>query len=147
LEVIDLTRGEIRRYNISLNTQLSADLPLIRGDRIQLQQVIVNLFLNAVDALSGLTPADLGVSSEKDGSDGVLVSVLDSGRGFEKGDLDRLFEAYYTTKPDGMGMGLAISRSIISPHGGRLWARANTPRGAVFQFTLPRGEDSPSPES
>jgi signal transduction histidine kinase len=147
LEVIDLTRGEIRRHNISLNTQLSADLPLIRGDRIQLQQVIVNLFLNAVDALSGLTPTDLGVSSEKDGSDGVLVSVLDSGRGFEKGDLDRLFEAYYTTKPDGMGMGLAISRSIISAHGGRLWARANTPRGAVFQFTLPRGEDTPSRES
>jgi len=147
VEVIDLTRSEIDRHDISLTTRLSTDLRVIRGDRIQLQQVLVNLIMNAVESLSGLTPADLVVKSGKDGPDGVLVSVLDSGRGFEKGNLDRLFEAYYTTKPKGMGMGLAISRSIISAHGGRLWATANTPRGAVFQFTLPRGEDSPSRES
>ncbi len=147
LEVIDLTRSEIDRHGISLITRLSTDPPVIRGDRIQLQQVLVNLIMNAVEALSGLLPADLVVTSGKDGPHGVLASVLDSGKGFEKGNLDRLFEAHYTTKPNGMGMGLAISRSIISAHGGRLWATANTPRGAVFQFTLPRGEDSPSRES
>lgn len=147
LEAIDLTRSEIDRHGISLIAQLSTDLPLIRGDRIQLQQVLVNLIMNAVEALSGLVPAELVISSGKEDPDGVLVSVLDSGKGFEKENLDRLFEAYYTTKPNGMGMGLAISRSIISAHGGRLWATANSPRGAAFQFTLPRGEDSSSRES
>src|SRR5262249_23643714 len=105
-----------------------------------------NLIINAVEAIRGLTPAELEVRSGKDGSDRVLVSVLDSGRGLEEGNLDRMFEAFYTTKPNGMGMGLAISRSIISVHGGRLWATANAPRGAVFQFTLPRGGDSPNGE-
>jgi len=90
--------------------------------------------------MSGLRPADLVVSTGKDGSGSVLVSVEDSGRGLGEGNLDRLFEPFYTTKPDGMGMGLAISRVIITAHGGRLWATANKSRGSVFQFTLPPGE-------
>ncbi len=137
LEVIELTRGEVLRNHVSLKTRLSTDLPLIWADRIQLQQVILNLIINAVESMSGLIPADLVVSSGKDGSDGVRVSVLDWGEGLMEGTLDRLFEAFYTTKPNGMGMGLAISRSIISDHGGRLWAKPNVPRGAIFQFTLP----------
>jgi len=121
-----------------LTTQFSNDLPLIHGDKIQLQQVTLNLITNAVEAMNGLAPAELMISSAKHGSDGVLVSVADSGRGLGEGNVEQLFEAFYTTKADGMGMGLAISRSIISGHGCRIWATTNTPRGAVFQFTLPR---------
>ncbi len=137
LEVIELTRGEVLRHRVSLKTRLETDLPLIWGDRIQLQQVVLNLIINAVEAMNGLIPADLVVSSGTDGSDSVRVSVLDWGEGLMEGTLDRLFEAFYTTKSNGMGMGLAISRSIISDHGGRLWATPNVPRGAIFQFTLP----------
>jgi signal transduction histidine kinase len=108
--------------------------------------VILNLILNAVEAMRGLTPAELLISSSKDGANGVCISVGDSGRGLGEGNPDRLFEAFYSSKPDGMGMGLAISRSIIVAHGGRLWATASAPRGAVFQFTLPRGEGSPGRE-
>ncbi len=147
LEVIELTRSEVLRHNVSLKTRLSTDLPLIWGDRIQLQQVILNLIINALEAMGGLTPAELVVSSQKDGSDSVRVSVLDWGEGLAEGTRDRMFEAFYTTKPNGMGMGLAISRSIISDHGGELWATPNEPRGAVFQFTLPRDGDSPSREA
>jgi len=136
-EVIELTRSEIQRHDISLETRLSTDLPLIRGDRIQLQQVILNLMINAMQSMSGLTPAELTVKSGKDVTNGVVVSVVDSGRGLQEANVDRLFEPFYTTKPDGMGMGLAICRSIISDHKGRLWATPNMPRGAVFQFALP----------
>jgi C4-dicarboxylate-specific signal transduction histidine kinase len=146
LEVIDLTRSEVVRHEIALKTRLTTDLPLVRGDRIQLQQVILNLIINAVEAMRGLTPAELLISSSKDGANGVCISVGDSGRGLGEGNPDRLFEAFYSSKPDGMGMGLAISRSIIVAHGGRLWATASAPRGAVFQFTLPRGEGSPGRE-
>src|SRR5262249_2484055 len=135
-EVIGLTRSEIQRHDISLVTHLSTDLPLIRGDRIQLQQVILNLMVNAMEAMSGLTPAELTVKSGNDGTNGVVVSVVDAGRGLQEANLDRLFEPFYTTKPNGMGMGLAICRSIISAHQGKLWATPNVPRGAVFQFTL-----------
>jgi len=136
-EVIELTRSEIQRHDISLETRLSTDLPLIRGDRIQLQQVILNLMINAMQSMSGLTPAELTVKSGKDVTNRVVVSVVDSGRGLQEANVDRLFEPFYTTKPDGMGMGLAICRSIISDHKGRLWATPNMPRGAVFQFALP----------
>ena len=117
------------------------DVPLILGDRIQLQQVILNLIINAVEAMSGVgeNPRDLLVGSEKDESQGVLVAVRDSGPGLDPESLDHLFTPFYTTKPQGMGMGLAISRSIIEAHGGSLWATANDGRGAAFQFTLPTG--------
>ena len=138
LEVIALARGEAQKNRVSLQTQLSSDLPLILGDRIQLQQVILNLIINAIEAMSGTgeNPGELLVSSEKDESQGVLVAVRDSGPGFDPKSLDHLFSAFYTTKPQGMGMGLAISRSIIEAHGGRLWATANEGSGATFQFTL-----------
>jgi PAS domain S-box-containing protein len=139
-EVIALARSEIQKNRVSLQTQLSSDLPLILGDRIQLQQVILNLIINAIEAMSGggENLRELLVGSEKDEPQGVLVAVRDSGPGLDPESLNHVFTAFYTTKPQGMGMGLAISRSIIEAHGGRLWATANEGRGAVFQFTLPR---------
>src|SRR5882672_6845024 len=138
-EVIALIRGEIQRNRISLRTKLSTDVPLVSGDRIQLQQVILNLILNAMEAMSDVSPQprELSVSSAKDGPNGALVSVRDSGTGLDGTVLDRLFEAFYTTKAHGMGIGLAVSRTIIQAHGGRLWAAPNVPQGAIFQFTLP----------
>ena len=116
---------------------------LILGDRIQLQQVLLNLIINAIEAMNEVSdaPRELLIASAKDDSQGVLVAVRDSGPGLDLGGLDRLFHAFYTTKPQGMGMGLAISRSLVEAHGGRLWATANVPHGAVFQFTLPIGAD------
>jgi signal transduction histidine kinase len=142
-EVIALAHSEIQRNRVSIQTQLSNDLPPILGDRIQLQQVILNLIINAIEAMSGGAdnPRELLVGSKKDESQGVLVAVRDSGPGLDPESLNHIFTAFYTTKSQGMGMGLAISRSIIEAHGGRLWATANEGRGAVFQFTLPtRGE-------
>ena len=138
-EVITLARGEIERNHASLQTQLSSDVPLILGDRIQLEQVILNLIINAVEAMGGTNdgPRELLIGSRKSESKGVTVSVEDSGPGLNPESLGHLFTAFYTTKPKGMGMGLAISRSIIEAHGGRLWATANDERGATFQFTLP----------
>jgi PAS domain S-box-containing protein len=139
LEVTALARSEVQGNRVSLETQLADDVPLILGDRIQLQQVILNLIINAIEAMSGVNegPRELLVGSGKDESRGVLVTVRDSGPGLDPESLDHLFTAFFTTKPQGMGMGLAISRSIIEAHGGRLWATLNAPRGAVFQFTLP----------
>jgi len=138
-EVIALIRGEIQGNRISLRTKLSTDVPLVLGDRIQLQQVILNLILNAMEAMSDVSPQprELSVSSAKDGPNGALVSVRDSGTGLDGTVMDRLFEAFYTTKAHGMGIGLAVSRTIIQAHGGRLWAAPNVPQGAIFQFTLP----------
>jgi PAS domain S-box-containing protein len=158
-EVVILAQSEVQRNRVSLQTKLANDLPLILGDRIQLQQVILNLLMNAIEAMSGVAegPRELGVSSEavteipgkpkeeryedRALADAewteVLITVRDSGPGLDPQRLNRLFDAFYTTKPQGLGMGLAISRSIIEGHGGRLWAKANAPRGAVFQFTLP----------
>jgi PAS domain S-box-containing protein len=142
LEVIALARSEVHRNRVSTQTQLSSDLPLILGDRIQLQQVILNLIINAIEAMSEISegPRELQVVSRKDESQGVLVTVRDSGPGLDPESLDHLFTAFYTTKPQGMGMGLAISRSIIEAHGGRLWAVPNDGPGATFQFTLPKYE-------
>jgi PAS domain S-box-containing protein len=143
LEVIALARSEVQGNRIALKTQLSDELPLVLGDRIQLQQVILNLVMNGIEAMSAVTDRsrDLLIRSCPYESDKVLVAVQDSGTGLETESLDRLFTAFFTTKPQGMGMGLAISRSIIEAHGGRLWATLNAPRGALFQFTLPHGGD------
>ena len=143
LDVIALTRSEVHRNRVALQTPLLSDLPPISGDRIQLQQVILNLIINAIEAMSGVSegPREMLVGSGKDHSDGVLVAVRDSGPGLDAEGLAHLFDAFYTTKPGGLGMGLAISRSIIEAHGGRLWATPNVPRGAVFQFTLPTDRD------
>jgi len=117
------------------------DLPLILGDRIQLQQVILNLIINAIEVMSGVNegPRELLVGSGKDESQRVLVAVRDSGPGLDPESVNDIFAAFYTTKPQGMGMGLAISRSIVEAHCGRLWATANPDKGATFQFTLPTG--------
>jgi PAS domain S-box-containing protein len=138
LEVVALARSEIQKNHVSLQTQLSDDVPLIFGDRIQLQQVILNLIINAIEAMSGAgeNPRELVVGSGKDESQGVLVAVRDSGPGLDPESLSHIFTPFYTTKSQGMGMGLAISRSIIEAHGGQLWATANEGGGAAFQFTL-----------
>ncbi|TML56954.1 MAG: PAS domain S-box protein [Actinobacteria bacterium] len=143
LEVVALARSEVQSNGVSLRARLAEDLPLILGDRIQLQQVLLNLIINAIEAMNEVSdaPRELFITSAKDDSQGMLVAVRDSGPGLDPGGLDRLFHAFYTTKPQGMGMGLAISRSIVEAHGGRLWATANVPRGAVFQFTLPIDAD------
>jgi PAS domain S-box-containing protein len=140
LEVVALTRSELRRNRTSLQTQLADGLPLVLGDRIQLQQVMLNLILNAAEAMSGSSEAarELLIRTEQDGPGDVLVAVQDSGPGLKPESLDRLFDAFYTTKPDGLGMGLSICRSIIEAHGGRVWAATNVPQGAVLQFTLPQ---------
>jgi PAS domain S-box-containing protein len=140
LEVIALTRSELRSSGTSLQAQLADDLPLILGDRIQLQQVMLNLIFNAVEAMSGSRDGsrELLIRTEQDGLAGVLVAVQDSGPGLKPESVDHLFDAFYTTKPDGMGMGLSICRSIVEAHGGRMWATANVPQGSVFRFNLPR---------
>jgi signal transduction histidine kinase len=145
-ELIELTRGEAVKSGVSVRTQLADGLPLIHGDRVQLQQVILNLIINAVEAMSGVSEGarDLLISTVKAEPGGVLVAVKDSGPGLAPASLERLFEAFYTTKPDGLGMGLSICRSIIDAHGGRLWASANVRQGAIFQFLLPAHPDSAS---
>jgi PAS domain S-box-containing protein len=142
-EVIALANSEIHRNGIALETQLSDDVPTISADRIQLQQVLLNLIMNAVEAMSGSGDDQraLLIRSVADTARGVLIAVQDSGPGIDPASLDHLFDAFYTTKADGLGMGLAISRSLIEAHGGRLWATGNSPRGAIFQFTLPIGAE------
>jgi PAS domain S-box-containing protein len=138
-EVIALTRSEAAKTGVSVKTDLADGLPLIYGDRVQLQQVILNLIINAIEAMSGVgeTPRGMLISTGQAEPGGVLVAVRDSGPGLDPASLEHLFNAFYTTKSGGMGMGLAICRSIIEAHEGQLWASANEPRGAVFQFTLP----------
>jgi C4-dicarboxylate-specific signal transduction histidine kinase len=137
-EVIVLGRSAVVKNGVSVQTRLSEGLFPIHGDRVQLQQVVLNLLLNAVEAMGSVEakPRDLLISTERNGT-GVLVAVRDSGPGIDSSYVERVFDAFYTTKSSGMGMGLSICRSIIEAHGGRLWAEANEPRGAVFQFTLP----------
>jgi signal transduction histidine kinase len=138
LEVIALTRGELMKNGVSVQTQLAEGLPLIQGDRVQLQQVILNLILNAVQAMRGVAERlrELLISTEQEASGAVLVKVRDSGPGFSPESFDRLFDAFYTTKPEGMGMGLSICRSIVDAHGGRIWASLTAGVGAVVQFSL-----------
>jgi PAS domain S-box-containing protein len=138
-EVIELTQTEAVRNGVSVRTAFTEHLPDIVGDRVELQQVAVNLILNAIEAMSGTAPGerDLLIRTEKADDDGVLVAVVDSGPGLPPARFERLFEPFYTTKAGGLGIGLSICRSIIETHGGRLWATANAPRGAAFQFTVP----------
>jgi signal transduction histidine kinase len=122
-----------------MHTQFVEGLPHVQGDRVQLQQVILNLMMNAVEAMIGVRegPRELLISTEKVEPDDVVVAVRDSGPGLAPESLGRVFEAFYTTKPSGLEVGLSICRSIIEAHGGQLWATANVPRGALFQFTVP----------
>ena len=145
-EVIELTHGEALKNGVSVQTQLTDGLPFIAGDRVQLEQVILNLIINAIEAMSGMNEGarDLLIGAVTAGSDGVLVTVRDSGPGLAPEARERLFDAFYTTKSSGLGLGLSICRSIIEAHGGRLWASANSPRGAIFQFTLPAHPDDSS---
>ena len=138
-EVIDLTRGEFVKNGVSVRMQLAEDLPPVEGDRVGLQQVMLNLIVNAVEAMNAVDegPREMTISTGKDKSGGVLISVRDTGPGVAVGNIERIFEPFYTLKAGGMGMGLSICRSIVEAHGGRLWASSNVPRGAVFQFTVP----------
>jgi len=142
-EVFTLAQSEARRNRVFLKQQLTEDLPLVHGDRVQLQQVILNLIINGLEAIAKNKdgPRELSVTSSTAESGDLLVAVRDSGEGLDAANLDHVFDAFFTTKPDGMGMGLAISRTIIESHGGRLWATSNLPRGAVFQFTIPAGDE------
>jgi PAS domain S-box-containing protein len=137
-EVIEITGREAVKNGVSVQTELADGLPLILGDRVELQQVILNLVVNALEAMSDVSEGsrELLITTGQAESSGVVVAVKDSGPGLDPKSRDRLFEVFYTTKPDGMGMGLAICRSIVEAHGGRLWASANEPRGTVFEFTL-----------
>jgi C4-dicarboxylate-specific signal transduction histidine kinase len=138
-EVIVLIGAEFRRRGVRVDTSLSSDLVSVVGDRVQLQQVVLNLIMNGIEAMAHPMNGQprLQISSTNDESGGVLVAIADSGPGLDLTRADRIFEAFFTTKPEGMGMGLSICRSIIDAHGGRLWASPNLPNGAVFQFTLP----------
>jgi signal transduction histidine kinase len=138
-ETIPLVQRELVSHRVSLRTELAPVLTMILGDRVQLQQVIINLVMNGIEAMQSVTdrPRELVIRSRQDETQQVLVSVTDCGVGISAENADRLFNAFFTTKSSGMGMGLSICRSIMEAHGGRLWATANVPHGATFQFTLP----------
>jgi len=139
LEVTALTRSEAVKTGVTVGTQLAGELPRIQCDRVQLQQVMLNLIVNAIQSMSGVEDGnrELHISTVSIEPEGVCVAVRDTGHGLRPESLPHLFEPFYTTKPDGMGMGLSICRSIIEAHGGRLWATRCEPRGALFQFTIP----------
>jgi PAS domain S-box-containing protein len=143
-EVIVLARGEISKNRVSLQSRMTQGPFPVEGDRVQVQQVLLNLVLNAVEAMDAVKAAvrELSISTKQTHAKEVLIAVRDSGPGIDPDNLERIFEAFYTTKSGGVGIGLAICRSVIEAHGGRLWAEANKPRGAVFQFTLPRNGNS-----
>src|ERR1039458_5602827 len=136
--MIGLLRSEAARYSISMRTELSEDLPLIMGDRVQLQQVTMNLIINSIDAMKDVDGTrEIAITSQRAENEQLQVSVSDTGIGLPSQRADQIFNAFFTTKPHGTGMGLRISRSIVESHGGRLWAAHNSPRGACFAFTLP----------
>src|SRR3984957_7235880 len=137
-EMIVLLHGEITRYNILVGTDLTADIPQVTADRVQLQQVLMNLMINGIEAMKDADRTrELAIKSRRADTDQVLVSVNDTGIGLPRKQMEKIFNAFFTTKPHGTGMGLRISRSIIESHGGKLWAADNSPRGASFNFTLP----------
>ena len=140
-EVVGLVQSEIQKSGVTLQMELADDLPQILGNRVQLQQVILNLVMNGIEAMDTVTdrPREILIRSCEHESDQLLIAVQDSGVGIDSQNLEKIFDAFYTTKPQGMGMGLAISRSIVENHGGRLWAVPNDSPGATFQFTLDVG--------
>jgi C4-dicarboxylate-specific signal transduction histidine kinase len=142
-EVLVLVQRELISHQVSLRTEFAPALSMILGDRVQLQQLIINLVMNGIEAMHSVTdrPRELVIRSRQDDTHRVLVSVMDCGVGISGENADQLFNAFFTTKPTGMGMGLSICRSIMEAHGGRLWATANVPYGATFQFTLPVNAD------
>jgi len=148
-EVLMLTRGELTQHNVVLQTDLSTGDQAVFGDRVQLQQVMLNLVMNGIEAMIAVRerPKVLTISSEPADAGGVLVAIKDTGAGIDPTTADRIFESLFTTKPNGMGMGLSICRSIIEAHGGGCWVSPNTPHGAIFQFTLPAdGREPPAPK-
>lgn len=148
LEIIGLTSGEADKSGVLLQTQLSEGLPRIQGDRVQLQQVVLNLIVNAIDAIKqgGGGRGEIQVSSSISNSGEIHVSVQDSGPGIDPTDIDRIFGAFYTTKAEGLGMGLSICRSIVEAHGGKLWATTSVPRGAVFHLVVPAEDERHAPQ-
>ena len=144
-EVIELAQYQLRRSQILVETRLGHDLPLVRCDRVQLQQVLLNLIINAIEAMSGIQerPRELTMVSASNGPDAVTVEVRDSGTGLDPEHAPHLFEPFYTTKAEGLGIGLSISRSILEAHGGCLSAAAIKPHGTVFSFSLPVNEQVP----
>ncbi len=139
-ELIVLLRSQITRYLISVRMELAADLPRVSGDRVQLQQVLMNLLMNGIDAMKDVDGTrELAIKSQRTGNEQLMVCVRDSGVGLPSQQADQIFHAFFTTKPHGIGMGLAICRSIVDSHSGRLWAADNSPRGASFNLVLPTG--------
>lgn len=147
-KVIDLTQGETSKNSISVSPKLGADLPVVVADRVQLQQVMLNLIVNAIEAMRTMNgrPRELEMSTAPASSTGVQVAVRDTGPGLPPAETERVFDAFFTTKAHGPGMGLSICRSIVEAYGGIISARANSPNGAVFEFTLPGlyGERAPN---
>ena len=141
MQTLDLARSEGVKSGVSIRTDLAEGLTLIEGDRVLLQQVMLNLVINAFEAMGvrGEGPHELRIATGKTASGGVIVSVQDSGLGVNPSDMERIFDAFYSTKPDGLGMGLSLCRAIVQAHGGKLWVSAGTAGGAIFQFTLPLG--------
>jgi C4-dicarboxylate-specific signal transduction histidine kinase len=138
-EIVLLSRAELEQHQGRVDLELSENLPMVQGDPIQIEQVLMNLVHNGLDAMDE-TPADkrlLGIKTARQGENAIQVDVCDCGKGIAAADLEQIFEPFFTTKPEGMGMGLAISRSIIQSHGGRLWATVNEVQGCTFHFTLP----------
>jgi C4-dicarboxylate-specific signal transduction histidine kinase len=140
-EVLALVHSELIRGGVTAKTKLAAGLPAVLGDRVQLQQVILNLIMNAIDAMISISdrPRTLLIKSAKD-AEGVVIQVKDSGKGLDPENSDRMFESFFTTKPEGIGIGLSISSSIVETHGGSLSAKAGVSYGATFEFTLPRAD-------
>jgi signal transduction histidine kinase len=136
-EMIVLLRGEATRYSISVRTELAAELPAVMGDRVQLQQVMMNLMTNSIDAMKAADGTrELAIKSQRANHEQLLVSISDTGVGLPPQHADQIFDAFFTTKPNGTGMGLRICRTIVEAHGGRLWAANNSERGATFYLTL-----------
>jgi signal transduction histidine kinase len=137
-EMVSLMRSEVTQHSISVRTELAENIPQITGDRVQLQQVFMNLMINAIDAMKDMDGTrDLTISSLRAENEQLMVSIKDTGVGIPPQQADQIFNAFFTTKPHGTGMGLRISRSIVESHGGRLWAASNSPHGASFHLTLP----------
>jgi signal transduction histidine kinase len=145
-EILALTRGELMQHDLVLQIDLSDGDRTVFGDRVQLQQVVLNLTMNGIEAMSAVVdrPKVLTISSKRVEAGGVLVAVKDTGSGIDPANADRIFESFFTTKPNGMGMGLSICQSIVEAHGGRFWASPNKPHGAIFQFTLPADGSDPT---